>query len=189
MTIGKTGLLAVAILLGAACSSARAGSPDPKGPVAIATAEPVVTPAATVAPAATAMPVTTPVAAKAKEPIHREKAKMRWIEGPPQIKGSRMTVLEGNPKEPGSLYTLRLSIPQPVKIEAHVHPQDERVTVLEGSVLVGFGDVADVSKATRRKAGDFYVNPANVPHFVSFDEPTLIQLTGIGPWEMTLSSP
>jgi len=186
----KTALFAMTIL-GVACAPARAGSAADAKPVAIATAEPVVTaaPVATVVPVATAIPVATPVAMKAKEPIHREKAKMRWIEGPPAIKGSRMTVLEGNPKEAGSIYTLRISIPQPVKIEAHVHPQDERVTVLEGSVLVGFGDVADFSKTTRRKAGDFYVNPAGVNHFVQFDEPTLIQMTGVGPWEMTLASP
>ena len=153
MAMRKTALFAMTIL-GVACAPARAGSAADAKPVAIATAEPVVTaaPVATVVPVATAIPVATPVAMKAKEPIHREKAKMRWIVGPPAIKGSRMTVLEG-------------------------------------SVLVGFGDVADFSKTTRRKAGDFYVNPAGVNHFVQFDEPTLIQMTGVGPWEMTLASP
>lgn len=165
----------LAVMFGAACSPARAGAPEGKPPVAIATAEPT----------STAMPSTTPVAADAaKPPIHREKARMRWIEGPPSIPRSRMTVLEGNPKEAGSLYTLRISVPNPAKLPPHFHPQDERVTVLEGSVLVGFGDVVDETKATRRKAGDFYVNPAGVHHYVSFDEPTLLQMTGIGPWEV-----
>jgi len=47
---------------------------------------------------------------------------------------------------------------------------------------VGFGDVVDKANSTRFETGDYYVNQAGAHHFVWSDEPTEIQLTGIGPW-------
>ena len=94
-----------------------------------------------------------------------------------------MTVLlEGNPQKEG-VYTTRMKFPPHYTIPAHVHPGDERVTVLSGSINVGIGDKLDKKKATHYTAGCFYMNPAGIHHYVfTGDEGVVIQLTGMGPW-------
>lgn len=182
--------VAFTLFLGAACAPARAAdgpvvsaAPDPK--IAPTLAAPAAAPVASATPAA----VVTPGAAvaEAKAPIRAHKDRMRWIEGPPAIKGSRMTVLEGNPKQPG-LFTVRLSVPAGSKVPLHTHPQDERVTVLDGKVTVILGsDPAEKGEAFG--PGDFYLNPAGLPHTIVFEEKSTVQITGMGPWEVTPASP
>ena len=120
--------------------------------------------------------------------IQAHAATMRWVEGPPAVPGSRMTVLEGNPRE-AMLFTMRLAVPAGTRLPLHWHPQDERVTVLSGSVHVGFGDLLDEDAATKFETGDYYVNPANSRHFVWFTEAATLQITGMGPWELHLVEP
>jgi quercetin dioxygenase-like cupin family protein len=103
---------------------------------------------------------------------------------PPNMpKGVEMVVLEGDPKAE-SMFTLRLKAPAGFALAPHTHPSDERVTVLEGSVSVGFGPAADHSAAKTFLAGSFYVNPADVAHYVFSDEGCTLQITGQGPWRV-----
>ena len=106
----------------------------------------------------------------------------------PRPPGTQIAVLEGDPKKPG-LFTLRLRIPGGSRMAPHWHPRDERVTVLSGAVAVGFGDVLDESKVTRFGPGSYYVNPANSHHYVLFAEESVVQVTGIGPWEINFLTP
>lgn len=101
--------------------------------------------------------------------------------GPLAGDGCRMAVLEGNPKAE-QLFTFRIRITEPFVLPPHTHPRNERVTVIEGALNVGFGDTVDKARSTRFEAGDYYINRAGAHHFVWSDEPTIIQLTGIGPW-------
>ena len=101
--------------------------------------------------------------------------------GPLAGPGCQMAVLEGNPKTE-QLFTFRIRTTEPFVLPSHTHPRNERVTVIEGALNVGFGDTVDKSASTRFEAGDYYVNRAGAHHFVWSDEPTTIQLTGIGPW-------
>ena len=101
--------------------------------------------------------------------------------GPLAGDGCRMAVLEGNPKAE-QLFTFRIRITEPFVLSPHTHPRNERVTVIEGALYVGFGDTIDKARSTRFEAGDYYINRAGAHHFVWSDEPTTVQLTGIGPW-------
>ena len=101
--------------------------------------------------------------------------------GPLAGEGCRMAVLEGSPKDE-QLFTFRIRITEPFVLPPHTHPRNERVTVIEGALNVGFGDTVNKAASTRFEVGDFYVNRAGAPHFVWSDEPVTIQLTGIGPW-------
>lgn len=92
-----------------------------------------------------------------------------------------MAVLEGDPKAE-QLFTFRVRTTAPFVLPPHTHPRNERVTVIEGAVHVGFGHTFDKESSTRFEAGDFYVNRAGAVHFVWSDEPVTLQLTGIGPW-------
>jgi quercetin dioxygenase-like cupin family protein len=105
-----------------------------------------------------------------------------WKDAPPTMPpGTKIAVLEGDTKQPG-MFTIRLKVPAGSVIEPHTHPRPERVTVLSGKVLVGFGTTTDETKGTTFTAGGFYVNPPNKVHYVFFQEETVLQLTCEGPW-------
>ncbi len=125
-------------------------------------------------------------AAPPPEAIQVKAAAIVWKDGPPSLpKGTKMAVLEGDPKKPG-IFTMRLRVPAGSKIMPHWHPRPERVTVLSGQVKVGFGDTWNDADMHSFGAGDFYVNPAESHHFVAFPRTSIIQITGEGPWELNL---
>ena len=112
------------------------------------------------------------------KPIQFNENDLVWRAG---IPGTLIAILEGNPKS-DSLYTIRLKIPANFIVRPHWHTSDERVTVLSGSVYVGFGDKIDRNKSKKFTVDGYYVNPPDIHHFVWTDEPAEIQITGIGPW-------
>ena len=118
-----------------------------------------------------------------RKPIQIFPKEITWSDAkPPLPPGAKTVILEGNPKKEG-IYTIRMKFPPHYLIPAHVHPADERVTVLSGSIHVGIGDNVDKKNATHYTAGCFYMNPAGSHHYVfTGDEEVVIQLTGMGPW-------
>lgn len=108
---------------------------------------------------------------------------LKWIDAPPPLPaGAKISILEGNPKQEG-IFTIRVQVPSYFKIPVHTHPKDERVTVISGSIYVGFGDRMDTTKADKFTVGSYYLNPANTSHFVfTRDEGCIFQVTGLGPW-------
>lgn len=107
---------------------------------------------------------------------------IRFRPCPPNLPaGCELAVLEGNPQNYG-LFTLRIRSLSPFVLAPHTHPGAERVTVLSGTVFVGFGARVERARATAFKAGDYYVNKPGALHYVFADEPVTIQITGIGPW-------
>ena len=121
-------------------------------------------------------------AASPPDAIQINAAKLVWKDGPPTMpKGTKIAVLEGDPKAPG-MFTIRLRIPAGSKVMPHWHPRPERVTVLSGKVAVGFGDQWSDTEMHGFNGGDFYVNPAESRHYVWFLRTSVIQITGEGPW-------
>ena len=93
-----------------------------------------------------------------------------------------MAVLEGNPKG-NDLFTVRFKVGGDFIMPPHTHPKDERVTILQGKAYVAFGKDATKQDAKAFGPGDYYVNARNAIHTVWADPETIIQITGIGPWE------
>jgi len=125
-----------------------------------------------------------PDPAPAPTPIQFSSAAVDWQDAPPSMPpGTQMAILEGDPKKEG-IFTLRLKLPAGTKIPPHWHPRDERVTIMTGRVLVGFGDTFDPLKTRTFIAGGFYVNPANSHHFLWVPVQSELQLTCVGPWEL-----
>jgi hypothetical protein len=93
-----------------------------------------------------------------------------------------MAVLEGDPRKE-VLFTARFRVSGAFEMKPHWHPRNERVTILEGTVGVGFGDAIDREAATWFGSGDYYVNASGAHHFVLADGPAVLQITGIGPWK------
>ena len=107
---------------------------------------------------------------------------LEWRSCPPALpEDCEMTILEGDPRQP-KLFTARFRSRGGFEMKPHWHPQNERVTILEGRVGVGFGDAIDRENVTWFGPGDYYVNAKEAPHFVIVDEAVLLQITGIGPW-------
>jgi hypothetical protein len=107
---------------------------------------------------------------------------MPWGPCPPTLPaGCQIAVLEGDPKQP-TLFTLRFRTDHAFELRPHTHPRHERVTILEGKVGVGFGDVIERDNVRWFGPGDYYVNAKGAHHFVLVDEGAVLQITGIGPW-------
>ena len=114
---------------------------------------------------------------------------LKW--GPPPAvfpAGARFTVLAGDPTKPG-LYTVRLSMPSGYRIMPHYHPMDERLTVLSGTFHVGMGDKFDKAKTTAFTSGGFGLVPANMRHYAWASGRTVIQVSGMGPFQLTYVNP
>jgi len=112
---------------------------------------------------------------------------LQWQETkPPLLPGAQVAVIDGNPKTEGH-FTMRIILPPYYKVPSHIHPVDERTTVLRGSISIGFGDVMDTTKITKLTAGCFYMNPKGVHHyFFTSGEETEIQISTNGPFGLEL---
>jgi quercetin dioxygenase-like cupin family protein len=96
--------------------------------------------------------------------------------------GCEIAVLEGNPQSP-DLFTVRFRLSEEFVMPPHSHPKDERVTVLKGKMSVAFGMDGTRENAKQFVPGDYYVNARGAIHTVWADTLSIIQITGIGPWE------
>jgi quercetin dioxygenase-like cupin family protein len=73
----------------------------------------------------------------------------------------------------------RVKIPAGKHAAAHTHPQDELVTVIDGTWYAGVGSKYDPAKLEGYPAGSFVLIPAGLPHFVATKEAAVIvQLSG-----------
>jgi quercetin dioxygenase-like cupin family protein len=99
-----------------------------------------------------------------------------------------LAVLEGDPSKAGP-FTMRLAMPAGYRIIPHFHEADEHVTVISGAFQVGMGETFDEGKLSTLPPGTFGVIPPGMRHFARADKATVIQLHGVGPWELTYVNP
>ena len=84
---------------------------------------------------------------------------------------------------------MRLQVPAGFHIAPHTHPKTERVTVISGAMLLAMGDNLDRSAAKILSAGTYAFWHAGMKHTAWFDQPTIVQLHGIGPWQINYVNP
>jgi quercetin dioxygenase-like cupin family protein len=114
---------------------------------------------------------------------------VKWGPAPPFFPaGAKFAVLQGDPGSAGE-YTVRLSMPAGYIIAPHWHPTDEHVTVISGTMLLGMGDEVDRATATRLTTDGFISAPAKAHHFAVAVAPTVVQVHGMGPFEITYVRP
>ena len=66
---------------------------------------------------------------------------------PPNLpRGGQLAVISGDASKAGTVYTLRLKMPDGYKFSPHWHPQDVYVTVISGTLGIGMGDKFDETK-------------------------------------------
>jgi ChrR-like protein with cupin domain len=114
---------------------------------------------------------------------------LKWIDGPPGLPaGAKIAVIAGDPSKPGP-YVLRARMPDGYKIPPHWHPTTENVTVLSGTLHMGKGEKFDAQAAEALSAGGFASMPRGMRHFAYTSSETIIQIHGIGPFEITYVNP
>ena len=79
-------------------------------------------------------------------------------------------------------YTIRVKVPQGVKLMPHRHPEDRIYTVISGVFYIGLGDEFDAEKLEAYPPGAVVILPGNTSHFHWAKSGEYItQVTAIGP--------
>jgi hypothetical protein len=129
----------------------------------------------------------TAIADDMKMPINS--GDLKWGPAPPALpKGAEITVLSGDLSKNGP-FVLRLKMPKDYTFPAHNHPTDENVTVISGNFHVGMGDKLDEKKAIELTAGGYAEAPAKMNHYGWVSSPSVVQIQGQGPFEITYVNP
>src|SRR5881394_1394570 len=106
-----------------------------------------------------------PLSASADDHVVVSADQLKWVAAPPSFpKGAQIAVVTGDPSKEG-LYVVRLKAPAGYKVPAHVHPNDENVTVISGTLNIGMGDKLDEKKGTAVKVGGFAKAPKGMQHY------------------------
>src|SRR5687767_3182917 len=86
--------------------------------------------------------------------IHKP-AEMTWQDGPVSIPpGAKLAVLEGHPGKEGP-FVMRLKLPDGYRIPPHIHPKQERVTIISGTFNIGMGDKFDMAMGMVMPTGTY----------------------------------
>ena len=115
--------------------------------------------------------------------------KVNWKDEPILPKGAQSVVLVGNPNKAG-VFIAWLKFSSNYPIPPHKHPFTEVITVLQGKLGSGIGEIFDTKKGEILKTGSSFVLPAGHTHFVwTTDEETIVELIATGPWGITYTNP
>jgi len=115
-----------------------------------------------------------------KEIVGLTADQVRWFTPPYYKDGRQRAQLFGDSGQ-GGTWIDRVRIPSDARVLAHTHPQDELVTVIDGTWYLGEGAKFDSAKLKGYPAGSFIVIPAGIPHFVAAKEGgVIVQLSGTG---------
>jgi quercetin dioxygenase-like cupin family protein len=105
---------------------------------------------------------------------------LKWTAGSGTSAGQMIAVVYGDPAKPGP-FIIRVKSPDGFAIAPHYHAATENVTVLQGTLSLGFGDKADKNNATAIPAGGFYSIPKGVHHYAFAQGETILQIDSTGP--------
>jgi quercetin dioxygenase-like cupin family protein len=105
---------------------------------------------------------------------------IKWVKSPGPS-GRETANLLGDPKQPGP-YLYLVKWPPNGKELAHKHPDDRYGVVISGVHYIGYGDKFDAKKLHTDKAGTYFTEPANTPHFgITKGEGAVLLFYGTGP--------
>jgi uncharacterized RmlC-like cupin family protein len=105
---------------------------------------------------------------------------IRWFIPPYYTDGRQRANLLGDSTKGGE-WIDRVRIPAESRVLPHTHPDDEIVTVIEGTWYLGIGETFDEAQLKAYPAGSFIVIPAEAPHFLATKkDPAIVQVSGHG---------
>jgi quercetin dioxygenase-like cupin family protein len=103
---------------------------------------------------------------------------LKWA---PTQTGNQQAIIAGDPQKTG-MYAYRTKFAANFRNQPHYHPDERIVTIVSGTLYVGYGEQFDESKLKALPAGSIFIEPAKQPHFVwAKDGEVIIQVIGYGP--------
>ena len=116
-------------------------------------------------------------------------AAMKWGPAPPVLPtGAQIAVLDGDPGTAGP-FTIRFKFPDGYKIAPHWHSMDENITVVQGTFRAGMGETSTPAGLHDFPVGSFLKMPAKAPHFATAKGEVIVQIHGVGPFDLTYVDP
>jgi len=121
--------------------------------------------------------------------VYMNTGDVKWGDAPPVFtKGAKMAVLSGDPGKEGP-FVARLKVPANYKIAPHWHSKDEDLTVISGTFHLAEGDKMEMAHAHELKAGAYHHLPAKTHHYAFSKGPAVVQINGMGPFDITYIDP
>lgn len=113
-----------------------------------------------------------------------------WGPGPAALPpGARAAVIDGDPTQ-AQLFTMRLWFPNDYRIPPHSHLAFEHITVISGVLHLGMGNTFNMAgPLDELRTGAFKVISPGMNHFAHAAGETVIQLHGMGPWQVNYVNP
>lgn len=110
---------------------------------------------------------------------------LKWMDGPPSLpSGVQMAVVSGNPGSKG-MFTIQLKMPANYAVPPHSHPTNEFVKVVSGKLHYGMSDTLNMAEAKTLTVGRSVTMNASMNHWVHAPAPATVQVSGMGPFEIT----
>jgi quercetin dioxygenase-like cupin family protein len=113
---------------------------------------------------------------------------LKWMDPPPSLpSGAQMAVVSGNPGKKG-MFTIELKMPADYAVPPHSHPTNEVVKVISGKLHYAMSDKLMAEPRTLT-AGQSVTMKARMHHWVHAPAPATIQVSGMGPFQITYVDP
>jgi len=114
---------------------------------------------------------------------------VKWGPAPPSLPtGAQAAVLLGSPAKAGP-FVLRLKFPAGYAVPPHRHSKDELLTVIAGGFGVAAGEKLDRTASPFLPPASFVHLPAGMAHYAWVETETVVQINGVGPFDVTYVDP
>src|SRR5262249_61702686 len=102
--------------------------------------------------------------------------------------GRTPAVLRGAPARGGPSF-FRLNFPAGFPVPPHRHSKDEFVTVISGKFAVASGEKLERESLSPLAPASFVHLPAGMPHYAWAEVESVVQINGVGPFDVTYIDP
>ena len=114
---------------------------------------------------------------------------LKWGPAPPSLPPSaQAAILLGSPAKEGP-FVIRLKFPAGYVVPPHRHSKDEFVTVMSGKFTAAHGEKVDRASLNFLPPGSFIHLPAGMPHYAVADVESVVQINGVGPFDVIYVDP
>jgi len=114
---------------------------------------------------------------------------LKWMDGPASLpSGVQMAVVSGNPGKKG-MFTIQLKMPANYAVPPHSHPTAEVVKVVSGKLHYGMSRTMSMAEAKTLTVGHSATMKAKMNHWVHAPAPATVQVSGMGPFQITYVDP
>lgn len=122
------------------------------------------------------------------EPMMMDAEELEWGPVASMGEGAEIAFIEGDISEEEP-FTFRLRLEDGYEILPHIHPEYERVTVLEGTLYFAHGEEFEPNATRRLEPGAVAIMPPGDPMFGYAEGEVIMQLHGTGPWGIEYLDP